>query len=416
MAELKIIIRDYTSKKPQSICLKYYFGKDTLLYTTKLRILPSYWDQEKQRVKNTKYCTDKDDINSTLSDIENSINQFFIKSIQKGITVNKVSLKRFLDSYFGKTKEHAGDFHGFFELFIEQNKTRVNPKNGQIINYKTIREYERTFILIKEYEAKRNTYLEFESIDLDFYSDFTSYLQSINLATNTIGHKIGAIISVLNAATERGLNKNQSYKSESFKAIKEESESIALSEDELQKIFEFDFSENKRLERTRDLFLVGCWTGLRFSDFTRIKKEYINDGILIIEQHKTGARVAIPIHPVFLSIWKKYKKNLPENISNQKFNDYIKEVCEIVGIDSVVYKSITKGGKRETTQYKKWEMVSSHTARRSFATNLYKSGFPSYSIMQITGHKTEAAFLKYIKVTKEEHAKLLMDHWNKKLQ
>jgi len=76
-------------------------------------------------------------------------------------------------------------------------------------------------------------------------------------------------------------------------------------------------------------------------------------------------------------------------------------------------KSITKGGKRITEAHPKWELVTSHTARRSFATNLYKSGFPSISIMGITGHRTEKAFLKYIKVTPEEHAMLLQKHWSK---
>lgn len=133
-----------------------------------------------------------------------------------------------------------------------------------------------------------------------------------------------------------------------------------------------------------------------------------------MEQQKTGGHVAIPLHPVFLKIWEKYDGQLPNNISNQKFNDYIKEVCQIAEINATVFKSITRGGRKETTSYEKWQIVSSHTARRSFATNLYLSGFPAISIMKITGHKTESAFLKYIKVTSEEHAKMLMEHWKKK--
>jgi integrase len=98
-------------------------------------------------------------------------------------------------------------------------------------------------------------------------------------------------------------------------------------------------------------------------------------------------------------------------ISNQKFNDYIKDVCKKAEFKSKVSKSLTKGGKRQTEIKEKWEMVSSHTARRSFATNLYKSGFPSISIMAITGHKTENAFNRYIKVNEEEHAEMLAKHW-----
>jgi len=414
MAELKFILRDYGAKKPQSIYLKHYFGKDTLLYVTKLKILPAYWDIDNHRVKNTKYCPEKDDINACLIDIESSVGNFIIQSVKDKKKVDKQTLKKFLDEYFGKTKvDSAKNFHEFFELFIEQNKSRINDKNGQIIAYKTQREYERTFYYIKEYEKYREVYLDFSDIDLDFYSDLTAFLQKLNLATNTIGHKIVSLKAVLNAATERGLNKNTAYKNTGFKNVKEESDSVALNEEELDKLFKFDFSNNKRLERTRDLFLIGAWTGLRFSDFTRIKKEFINDDILIMEQQKTGGHVAIPLHPVFIAIWEKYNGVLPSNISNQKFNDNIKDVCREADLNETVYKSITRGGIKQTTTYEKWQLVSSHTARRSFATNLYKSGFPAISIMKITGHKTESAFLKYIKVTPEEHARLLQEHWEK---
>lgn len=130
-----------------------------------------------------------------------------------------------------------------------------------------------------------------------------------------------------------------------------------------------------------------------------------------IKQYKTKDKVVIPLHPMVGTILNKYHGNLPNNISNQKFNDYIKEACKIAGINESVSKSITKGGINRSKNYKKWELVSSHTARRSFATNLYKSGFPTISIMAITGHKTEKAFLTYIRVTPEEHARKLKEHW-----
>jgi integrase len=107
---------------------------------------------------------------------------------------------------------------------------------------------------------------------------------------------------------------------------------------------------------------------------------------------------------------------LPKALTNQKFNVYIKEVAKLAKIKDLTHKAITKGGTNVSKQFEKHELVTSHTARRSFATNLYKSGFPAISIMKITGHKTETAFLKYIKVTPEEHAKLLYMHWIKQDQ
>ena len=113
---------------------------------------------------------------------------------------------------------------------------------------------------------------------------------------------------------------------------------------------------------------------------------------------------------------RKYDGALPRSISNQKMNDYLKEVCQLAGIDSKESKAQTKGGKRITKTFEKWQMVSTHTARRSFATNMYLLGIPALTIMQITGHRTEKAFMRYIKLDREQHAKVMALHWQKQLQ
>jgi len=113
------------------------------------------------------------------------------------------------------------------------------------------------------------------------------------------------------------------------------------------------------------------------------------------------------------SIMERYNRELPRKISDDKINKYVKEAGKIVGILGTEEKPITKGGERRIIIKERYQMISSHTGRRSLATNLYKSGFPSISIMKITGHRSEKAFLKYIKVTPEEHAELLEKHWEK---
>lgn len=413
MANIKFIIRDMESENEQTIYVSSRFGRnEKLMYATTLKIEPLFWDEKKQRAKNSKYCINKDEINAALTSIESKLNLFITDAAAKGNPVTKDELKNLLDIHFGKKIAAAYDFHSFFEEFIRLCDTRVSPhRGGQTIDYKTKREYARTYYYIQEYEKKRKVHLEFRSITQSFFNDFVAFLQELGLSTNTIWHKTVSLKAVMKAANEQELTDNTKY--QLFKNVSEESQSVALSEDELDALARFDFSSSARLERTRDLFLVGCWTGLRFSDFTRIREENIKDGMITIQQQKTNEFVTIPLHPVFLRIWEKYNGNLPVNISNQKFNDNLKDVCREAGLTEHVLKSITKGGKKQTTIYEKWQLVSSHTARRSFATNLYKSGFPSISIMQITGHKTESSFLKYIKVSKEEHAKMLMAHWKK---
>ena len=376
MANVKFLIRDTDSDNEQTIYITSRFGRnEKLMYATPLKIEPLFWDEKKECVKNSKYCVNKDEINAALKSLEGKIITFIAESTTKGEPVTKDSLRNFLDIHFGKKVAAAHDFHSFFEEFIRLCDTRVSPRRGgQTIDYKTKREYARTYYYIQEYEKKRRIRLEFRSINQSFFNDFVAFLQDLGLSTNTIWHKTVSLKAVMKAANEQELTDNTKY--QLFKNVSEESQSVALSENELDTLASFDFSHSPRLERTRDLFLVGCWTGLRFSDFTRIREENIKDGMITIQQQKTN-------------------------------------VCREAGLTEHVMKSITKGGKKQTTIYEKWQLVSSHTARRSFATNLYKSGFPSISIMRITGHKTESSFLKYIKVTKEEHAKLLMEHWRK---
>lgn len=414
MGKIKCVIRKKESDEKQTIYVSSRFGRnDKLMYATPLKVEAIFWDESKGRVKNSKYCTYKDELNQALIELEAAVSRFIIQSAADHEEPGKARLARFLDSYFGHGEEKPKDFHSFFEQFLKENETRMNDKTGKVISYKNQREYINTYRLLCQYESKKHIRFDWEDIDVSFYNGFITYLQSLNYATNTIGHKIVALKAVLNAAKERKINDCSNYSGHLFHTVSEESQTVYLDEKELDFLYNLDLSKDERLDRTRDLFLVGCWTGLRFSDVTRIRPEYIQNDILTIVQQKTGGRVAIPLHPVVKSILEKYKGNLPECVSNQKFNEALKDLGKYADLNERVFKSITKGGHKETTVYKKWELISSHTARRSFATNLYKSGFPSISIMQITGHKTEKAFMKYIKVTTEEHAKLLQLHWAK---
>jgi integrase len=311
----------------------------------------------------------------------------------------------------------------FMRNFIDQAVNRPTASTNRPVCYKQIREYERTFHYLKQFSIDNKRDFDWQDIDLNFYYDFIQYLQSEKtvknkkgkeikepgLAQNTVGKKIQTLKIFLNAASEQGMPVNPQYKSHRFTAISEESENIYLNEEDLQKIAGCKLSDC--LDKIRDQFLIGCWTGLRFSDWNKLTKENIDDGFLEVRQEKTGKPVVIPLHSEVDRILKKYKGKLPRLISNQKFNDYLKEIAKAAKLDEIVHKSMTKGGIRRSVAHKKHELVSAHTARRSFATNLYKQGFPTLSIMQITGHKTETSFLKYIKVTPKEHAQKLREFW-----
>ena len=201
-------------------------------------------------------------------------------------------------------------------------------------------------------------------------------------------------------------------KNKNFKVVEEDADSIYLTTKEIQKIYDYDFSKTPHIERVRDLFVIGCYTGLRFSDLTQFRQENISKDLTTakVRTQKTGEVVIIPLNPLIKAILKKHGGKPPEAISNQKMNDYLKTIGENVKINDEVVISITKGGVRVRESFKKHELITVHTARRSFATNAYLNDVPTLSIMKMTGHTTEKAFLKYIKISQEDNANKLLNH------
>src|SRR5690606_12339935 len=207
---------------------------------------------------------------------------------------------------------------------------------------------------------------------------------------------------------------NPKYKHREFNAPKNKTIDIYLNDDEINTIYNFDFSDSEKLDNTRDLFIIGLRTGLRVSDFMRIKEENIHGSVINITTQKTNENLTIPIHPQFKEILNKRDGAFPREISSQKFNLYIKEICEKVEIDKPVYGSLlnSETKRKENGVYPKHKLVSSHTCRRSFATNLFLAGFENSTIMKATGHSSEKQFLNYIKASQDEHIKKLSEYWN----
>jgi len=254
---------------------------------------------------------------------------------------------------------------------------------------------------------------DFTDINETFYKRFVTYmLNEKKYSVNTYGRALKFIKTLISKATRDGYNSNLYY--QNIVGVQEASESIYLNEDELQAIYKLDLNNRPGLDKVRDLFLIGCNTGLRFSDYTTIQPNDIQGGRLRIVTQKTNSKVIIPLMPDVKAILQKYNFQLPKAISNQKFNEHLKKIAEEAGIKETIITHITKGGEAVEKKQYKYELVTSHVARRSFATNFYKMGVDILQIMAITGHKTEKEFLKYIKVTGEEMADLFEKSVNEK--
>jgi site-specific recombinase XerD len=448
--------KDFTTKQPIYASCRLLKGKEQLVYSTGYKILPKYWDFEKTKVKNVTHVSNKDEINTYLLNLRELINKAVEIYGELVEPLNKNILKEFLDksveSY--KTKKDSEEpikigkyalnryaltsddleatisnfltpqpeaqtklsLFEYIEQFIHEAETGYRLIDG-VKRYavRSIQRYRSTQKLLTDFQATYSRNLDFETVDLTFYKDFSSYMVTVkDYAPETMGKHITALKTFLREATEEGINQNLDYQKKTFKVVSkssEESVNIALNEDELLEMYNLDLSANQRLERVRDLFIIGTKTGLRFSDFTDIKPENIREdkqgAYLEIIQFKTKRKVVIPIDATVKTILQKYNNVLPEAVSNQKFNDYIKEVAQLcTSLQGMEFLSYVKGGKNIEENVERWKMISSHTARRSMATNAYERGTPVLSIMAITSHSTEKAFMAYIKTSKRKQAEI----------
>ena len=438
MANLNFYLKDKYSEKETPIILYIRYDGYRLRYYTGKSIDPKYWNEDSQLVRLVKEFPTAKIFNDRLKYIKAEAERIFGESENDfGRIPTTQELKTRLDEVIkeapevGKESDLIPTFLELFDRFIKDSEdgTRLTD-DGKRYDIRTIRKYRTVYRLLETFG--KSYHLTFETIDKNFYTKFVGYLNKEisktvkgekviskpSYTANTVGKYVMVMKTFLNYATENGYNTNMFFRTKQFKAQNTPGFSIYLNEDEINEIYSLDLKMTPHLERVRDLFIVGCWTGLRFSDFTTIKPENIKGDYFEIKTFKTGEKVIIPIYPMVRSIMSrydgKYPNSLPPAISNQKMNDYLKEIAKKVdSLKKSVEVEQIKGGFKTITKQEKWELVTTHTARRSFATNVYKSGFPAISLMKITGHRTEKAFLLYIKVTPEENAKLLLEHWRK---
>lgn len=420
MATINYLIKG--EKNATNILLRFKNGrKFDLTATTDLKVEPKRWSAAKQKVKLTADDATKDEVNIKLTELEKFIFDEFNSDNSKGELIDKHWLRKKIANFFNRPVDDAAVdqvfFIPFMETFIKNAPTRIIKGKNKVIAKGTITKYTTTQHKLEEYEKRFKTKLKFTDLDLTFYDKFVNYLsqeQTINLGT--IGNYIGTLKTIARDAKLKGLPVHPHIEHPNFFVPKITADSIYLNDTEINKIFNHDFKGVERFENTRDLFIIGLRTGLRISDFLRLKDANIKNGYIEIETQKTGQTVTIPLHSQVTAILKK-RNGFPRSISDQKFNEHVKKLCEVAGFkDKVQGSKIDPDTKRKKEDiYEKWELVTSHICRRSFATNLYGK-LDNLTIMAITGHQTETQFLKYIKITSTEKADKLKEYWNKQLK
>lgn len=425
---------------PAPIYIRLIDGaKVDLIVNSKLVTDPGEWDEGARRPKVDTESFKK--VSVKLIDLESKISKSLKELKEAGVNPTKEWLAEIVEQVTRPTSHKATNLNEYLSAFLSEaragtrkNKAGMNFGAGTV---KTMNNFKNAFGHFqgiytddeKAEIAKNNEKLRksgrpekkprpykpisFDDIDLVFYEKFKSFLVDEGYKPNTVGRHIKALKFFMKKSLDERLHTSRDFENRSvFVGINKEAFSIYLTNAELDKIYNLDLSDNKRMEMARDAFMCLAETALRVSDYGKIGLEIRrNNGVklLHVTQTKTGDAVFIPLSTRLEQLLNKYSGRLPQ-IHDVYINKYIKIVSKQAGIDERITWEDEKFGKKYPRSAEKWQLVTCHSARRSACTNMYLAGIPAMDIMKISGHRTEASFMKYIRVTKEETALKLAKH------
>lgn len=466
MATLNYFIRT-SQKKAETVTIRARLrnGRDGDFYATTEYVVPaSVWDAKKGMLKQSAKFDDTftaDTAQKIITGLE-EIEKTVIASLNDvaGAEMPKDWLQAVIDAFYQRKIDEekreydrlhplmngeAVTLNGFISKYIEDAESgkRLTRDRKEQFAFGTIKSLKGFQVQFAEYQQKRARVLDFEHITMDFYYDFTQYFSiEKKYSVNTVGRMVRILKTIMLAARDLNLHKNTEVLNRSFKADSVDVDSVYLTEERLNVLFEIsdalsisinevtkkvlekwklgDISEKirKAWSAALDVFLVGCWTGQRFSDYSRVNSDMviIENGRKFLEifQKKTKKTIYVPLVKQVEIILERHQGILPK-VFEQKLNEYIKLICEKAGFTEVVKVEERKGALTAKKSYRFCDLVKSHTARRSMATNMQKSGAPLSIIMTITGHSSEALLRKYLKLDGLEKAKMAAecDYFNK---
>lgn len=289
-------------------------------------------------------------------------------------------------------------------------KLYIDAKKGQI-THSTYNRYIVFYKLISRFEGASLKNLGINQVGLEFIRDFTTFTEKEEYSESTVHRTIHFVKTILHYAEKKGI-KTQVRLME-IKKEKQQRDIITLNEKELLKIESTPVPEE--LQQAKDWLLISCYTGQRVSDFMNFNKtqliEINNNTCISFVQQKTGRKVTLPLHPVVLKIISR-NAGFPEKMRLAEYNHHIKAIAQISGLNSEVYCYKRTGYRIKKTAQQKWEAISSHIGRRSFATNFYGK-IPTSLLMEATGHTTETMFKRYVNTADEEKITRLGKYFEK---
>ncbi|MEA5459861.1 tyrosine-type recombinase/integrase [Arcicella sp. LKC2W] len=367
------------------------------LYSSGFKVKPEHWDETNQKVRKTfGYGFERHwaKINKKKIEIDQIIDHTVMNNIKLTFEYITEELRK-LENIGSTEAEQANEnakksFYEVIEDFIKVNS---------LIDSKDTTKHRQTALnKLKTFFGKKIP--TFSDINYQFYTEYINWLiEEEELMNSSVNKQLDYLKTFMGYASKLNLFNKDILKN--FDSLPEaDTFKVYISQEELKKIWEYKF-QNERLERVRDLFVFGCATGLRESDFSEIKPENVKKDEFQLISIKLKKLIIVPINKYSKAVLDKYNNLLPK-YSQQNFNDYIKEALEEIGIDTPEQVITYKKGIRNEEIVPKYKLVSSHTARRTFITQSILRGIPIPIIQKITGHKDLRSFERYIRITEAD--------------
>lgn len=429
-------LRDRRSNVPTPI--NFVFRKGTFKRKIGIgeSISPMWWDSktecaivDSRQTKSERQLANR--VNKNLQRLRNALDELFEKynSVEK-LSPNHTEGEDVLYSIY---KEASSIIEGsisqeteaarlsrltpidFFKQFIDEWSRKPNRRTGKIPGKGTVWNYQNTLRRYCDYIQDSGLRDSFQLFDADFIDKFDTYLQcEQDLQRNTIVSTHSQLKTMLTAAHNKGLIHNLDFKSWPSKPAAVHH--IALKDEEIKRILNVKFTKKLRaenkigkescIEESRDLFIICCRTGLRFSDLSHLNQETwdLEEKMLETTIQKTSQKLSIPLHDDVIAIYNKYNGVFPNVVDKSHFNEHIRLCAKLAGINQPVSTFKWEKGNFIHVSCEKWQMISSHTGRRSFATNLFMVSGEAEMVRALTGHTTEENFRRYICTSQKELA------------
>ena len=412
MSTIKFYLGKEGKKGEALIFMVYQKSGKKFKVSTKENVMPKYWNSKTQKVRSS---SNSSAINEELEKMKAKLEKV-VRELRRDN--EDFDVKDVKNRYLGEEQNNKGV--GLFEYF-EKFLVKKDASNKR----KTLKEYETVINDLKEYEEHYKEKLTFEKLDDDFLSKYLKMLyEKKGNVTNTASKKVSTLKTMLRDASKAKVNSksnvrvNMNMDFMDFKVDKVKTRKIFLTKEELLHLYKFDLTSSPRLGRVRDKFCFACFTGMRYGDLNQLKEEWIverkNDGksfnALQYKDEKTKTDIFIPLHSLAIEILEKYRKLKSEAnegekwdyifpcITPQKYNEYLKELGEKVGMNQSVSVKKYMGKKTEEKFYKKYELLSSHAARRTFIIISLMQGMKPEVVQKIVGHKDMRTMMGYVTI------------------